>query len=64
MPLANVGSLFLHHVIFIAHLVYVNLFFAQADPSFLVVLYFMSKLLARRPEDLDPPIWPPIMPKI
>ena len=63
MPLSNVGSLVLHHVFFLTHLVYINLAFSHAEPSLLVVLYFASKLLARRPEGLDPASWPPTAPK-
>ncbi|GJN84906.1 hypothetical protein PLIIFM63780_008470 [Purpureocillium lilacinum] len=63
MPLANVGSLVLNHVVFLTHLVYINLAFSHAEPSLLVVLYFVSKLVARRPEDLDldaaASSWPP-----
>lgn len=64
MPLANVGSVVLHQILFLTHMVYINLAFAQAEPSLLVLLYFVSKLLARRPEDLEPGTWPPAtMPK-
>ena len=64
MPLANVGSVVLHQILFLTHMVYMNLAFAQAEPSLVVLLYFVSKLLARRPEDLEPAIWPPApMPK-
>lgn len=63
MPLANVGSIVLHQIVFITHLVYISLAFTHAEPSLLVLLYFLSKLLARRPEDLDPAIWPPTTPK-
>lgn len=63
MPLSNVGSIVLHHVVFLTHLVYINLAFSHAEPSLLVALYFISKLLARRPEDLDPASWPPSAPK-
>ena len=60
MPLSNIGTLFLHHVVFLTHLVYINLAFTHAEPGLLLMLYLVSKLFARRPEDLDPPTWPPI----
>lgn len=63
MPLANVGSIVLHHIVFLTHLVYINLAFSHAEPGLLVALYVISKLLARRPEDLDPPSWPPGAPQ-
>ncbi|KAJ6441931.1 c4-dicarboxylate transporter [Purpureocillium lavendulum] len=47
MPLANFGSLVLTHVVFLTHLVYINLAFSHAEPSLLVVLYFVSKLGSR-----------------
>lgn len=59
MPLADVGSLVLHHVVFLTHVVYINIAFSHVEPSLLVVLYYISKLVGRRPEDLDQPVWPP-----
>ena len=59
MPLADVGTLILNHMVFLTHLVYINIALSHAEPGLLVVLYFISKLVARRPEDLDPPSWPP-----
>ena len=60
MPLADLGSLVLHHMVFITHLVYFHIGFSHMEPGLLVVLYCVSKVLARRPEDLDPPpVWPP-----
>ena len=59
MPLANIGSIVLHHIVFLTHLVYMNLAFSHAEPSLIVALYVVSKLLARRPEELEPPTWPP-----
>ncbi|KAM5360040.1 hypothetical protein ACJZ2D_014032 [Fusarium nematophilum] len=61
MPLANFGTLVLHHLIFVAHLAYFHIAFSHMDPSALVALYCVSKLLARRPDDIDgpPPEWPP-----
>ncbi|PHH59396.1 hypothetical protein CDD81_3227 [Ophiocordyceps australis] len=66
MPLADFGSLVLNHALFLIHLVYISLAFAHAESGLLVVLYLVSKLLARRPEDLDPALWqswPPAAPK-
>ncbi|EEU46312.1 uncharacterized protein NECHADRAFT_78786 [Fusarium vanettenii 77-13-4] len=61
MPLANFGTLVLHHLVFVAHLAYFHIAFAHMEPSALVVLYCVSKLLARRADDIDgpPPEWPP-----
>jgi hypothetical protein len=61
MPLANFGTLVLHHLVFVAHLVYFHIAFSHMEPSALVVLYCVSKLLARRADDIDgpPPEWPP-----
>ncbi|KAF5658358.1 malic acid transport [Fusarium heterosporum] len=55
MPLANFGTLVLHHLVFVAHLVYFHVAFSHMEPSALVVLYCVSKLLARRADDLDAP---------
>jgi hypothetical protein len=65
MPLADVGSLILNHVVFLTHLVYVCIFFTQAEPAFLLPLYVLLKLFAARPDDIDspPPAWPPPIPK-
>lgn len=64
MPLADVGSLVLNHVVFLTHLVYVCIFFTHAEPTFLIFLYVLLKLFAARPDDFDtPPIWPPPIPK-
>ncbi|RSM09948.1 hypothetical protein CDV31_007465 [Fusarium ambrosium] len=64
MPLANFGTLVLHHLVFVAHLAYFHIAFAHMEPSALVVLYCVSKLLARRADDIDgpPPEWPPPSP--
>ncbi|KJZ80360.1 hypothetical protein HIM_00210 [Hirsutella minnesotensis 3608] len=62
MPLSNVGSLVLQQVVFLTHLVYITFAFSHAEPSLLVVLYFLSKLVARRPEDIDPLSWHPTAP--
>ncbi|KAM4059888.1 hypothetical protein HRG_014159 [Hirsutella rhossiliensis] len=59
MPLSDVGSIVLHHIVFLTHLVYITLAFSHAEPSLVVVLYFISKLVARRPEDIDPASWHP-----
>ena len=61
MPLANFGTLVLHHLVFVAHLAYFHIAFSHMEPSALVALYCVSKLLARRPDDIDspPPEWPP-----
>lgn len=60
MPLANIGSLVVSNIVFLVHLVYFHLAFTHADPALIVVLYLISKLVARRPDDLDPPPqWPP-----
>lgn len=63
MPVSDVGSIVLHHIVFLTHLVYITLAFSHAEPSLLVGLYFISKLVARRPEDLDPASWYPSVPK-
>ncbi|RCI17105.1 hypothetical protein L249_2347 [Ophiocordyceps polyrhachis-furcata BCC 54312] len=63
MPVSDVGSIVLHHVVFLTHLVYITLAFSHAEPSLLVGFYFISKLVARRPEDLDPVSWYPSSPK-
>lgn len=65
MPLHDLGSVFINHVVFLTHLIYFNLAFAQADPSLLVVLYLVSKVLGRRAEETewDASVWPPRMPK-
>ncbi|PCD40081.1 hypothetical protein FGRA07_01352 [Fusarium graminearum] len=52
MPLANLGSLILHHIVFVAHLVYFHIAFTHMEPSVLVVIYCVSKLLARRADDI------------
>ncbi|KAF4984669.1 hypothetical protein FZEAL_185 [Fusarium zealandicum] len=64
MPLANFGSLVLHHLVFVAHLAYFHIAFSHMEPSALVALYCVSKLLARRADDIDgpPPEWPPPSP--
>ncbi|KAH6891154.1 voltage-dependent anion channel-domain-containing protein [Thelonectria olida] len=61
MPLSNFGSLFLHHIVFLTHLIYFHIAFSHMEEAAIVVLYFVYKLLARRPDDLDspPPEWPP-----
>lgn len=60
MPLVNLGSLVLNHLVFVAHLAYFHIAFSHMDSSLLVGLYCISKVVARRPEDLDPPpVWPP-----
>ena len=61
MPMSDIGSLLLHHVVFLTHLVYINLAFSHAEPNLLVLLYLLCKVFARRPEDLDldPSSWPP-----
>jgi hypothetical protein len=61
MPLANFGTLILHHLVFVAHLVYFHIAFTHMEPSALAVIYCVSKLLARRADDIGgpPPEWPP-----
>lgn len=64
MPLHNLGSLVLHQVVFVIHLVYVQIAFANIDPSTLLPLYCVSRLFARRGDDFlddDGPVpsWPP-----
>ncbi|OHE99211.1 hypothetical protein CORC01_05492 [Colletotrichum orchidophilum] len=63
MPLFDLGSLFLDHVVFITNLVYMNIALSNAEPGLLFPLYVVSKLLARGPEDWDSPTakWPPPM---
>ena len=51
MPLANLGSLVLHHVVFLTHVVYFHVAFSHAEPNIVLILYFACKLLARRAED-------------
>ncbi|PNH56758.1 hypothetical protein VD0002_g473 [Verticillium dahliae] len=65
MPLANVGSLVLWHVIFLTHLVHISLFFRYTEPEFLIPLYIVVKVLGYRPDNLDAPAqaWPPHVPK-
>lgn len=65
MPLYDLGSLVLNHVVFLTHLVYICLFFTHAEPNLLMPLYVVLKLFASRPEDLDNPrpVWPPPVPK-
>lgn len=55
MPLADLGSLVVNHVVFLTHLVYINLAFSHADPGLIIVLYIASRLLCRHPEDLSDP---------
>ncbi|RFN50864.1 malic acid transport protein [Fusarium flagelliforme] len=64
MPLANFGTLVLHHIVFVAHLVYFHIAFSHMEQSALVALYCVSKLLARRADDIGgpPPEWPPPSP--
>ncbi|KAK2780348.1 hypothetical protein CKAH01_00292 [Colletotrichum kahawae] len=64
MPLFDLGSLFLDHVVFITNLVYINIALTNAEPSILFPLYVVSKLLARGPDDWDSPTakWPPPVP--
>jgi hypothetical protein len=63
MPLADVGTLFFSHIVFLTHLVYFHLAFSHVDQDILMLLYLLSKLVARRPEDLDPLLWCPLVPK-
>ena len=65
MPLYNLGSLVLNHIVFLTHLIYLNIAFSHANPSDLVPLYCALCLLARRADDIvdaAPPIWPPRAP--
>lgn len=59
MPLADLGTIVLHHAVFLIHLVYMSLAFSRAEPSWLPILYCASKLFARRPEDFDVTKWTP-----
>lgn len=66
MPLHDLGTVVINHVVFLTHLIYFHLAFAHAEPSLLVVLYLFSKVLGRRAEDSDwdASAWPPRTPKL
>lgn len=61
MPLANIGSLVLDSVVFLLHLVYVQIALSHAEPSQIFLIHLLSSLGNRRAdsESLESPQWPP-----
>jgi hypothetical protein len=62
MPLDDLGSLIINPVVFLTHLIYLQLAFTHVDASDLLPLYCAFCLLARRADEIvehKPPSWPP-----
>ncbi|KFH41618.1 hypothetical protein ACRE_076780 [Hapsidospora chrysogenum ATCC 11550] len=62
MPLDDLGSLIINPVVFLTHLVYLQLTFTHVDASDLLPLYCAFCLLARRADDIvddRSSLWPP-----
>ena len=62
MPLHNLGTLVLGHVVFLVHVVYLHIAFSHASHTDLFYLYCITKLFARQADDIVdviPPTWPP-----
>jgi hypothetical protein len=66
MPINDIGSLVLNHIVFLIHVVYINMAFTIAVPELVVAILFVSKVLARRADDVDvltdTNAWPPRAP--
>lgn len=59
MPLANIGSLVLDSVVFLLHLVYVQIALSHAEPSQIFLIHLLSSLGNRRADSLESAQWPP-----
>ncbi|KAI1851715.1 hypothetical protein JX265_010949 [Neoarthrinium moseri] len=51
MPIFNVGSIVIQLVVFVTTLVNFHSALAHVEPVLLIVLYILSKVLGRAPED-------------
>lgn len=64
MPLFNVGSIVIQVVVFVTTLVNFHSALAHVEPVLLIVLYILSKVLGRTPEDFwaatCPDPWSPV----
>lgn len=64
MPLHDIGTLILSHVVFLVHVVYIHLAFSHAQPTFIALLYVLIHVLGKRAEDFgEEAVWPPRAPK-
>jgi hypothetical protein len=66
MPINDIGSLVLNHIVFLTHIVYINMAFTLAVPELVVAILCVTRVLARRADDVDiltdPNAWPPRAP--